>query len=173
MRDSALFDEAVARFFNPLAVKLGLPVEKEKGGVYEIRSPHFVLRIRLDTGHHRGLNVMLRPASARDFDENKPGIECGIGCFVLFQGEDLKQTMMSVYTDEDFLKQAELLAKASERFGVPYLLGQINDFEAVQEFIRKRGKPELVRIKEMQRNIERSMPNVWQVWTIREDQMPP
>jgi hypothetical protein len=63
-------------------------------------------------------------------------------------------------------------AQAAERFGIPYLLGQKNDFEAVKEWIRKRGEPELERIKQMQRNIERNMPSVRQEWVIPEDEMP-
>ena len=65
-----------------------------------------------------------------------------------------------------------MLAEATERFGVPYLLGQKKNFEAVGEFIKKRGEPELEEIKRMQRNIERNLPFVRQEWVIPEDEMP-
>lgn len=129
MRDSKLFDKAVAMFFEPIAQRLRLSLSKVREGVYEIPSPHFILRIRLHTGHARGLNVALRPASLRDFDENTAGSEYGIGCFMLFNGEKLEHIYVRVETDEDFLKLAQLLAQATERFGVPYLGGQKNDFE--------------------------------------------
>jgi hypothetical protein len=172
MRDSKLFDQAVAKHFGPISQKLGLLLSKISDGVYEMPSPHFIMRIRLHTGHRRGLNVLFRPASLRDFDESKPGIQYDLGCFMLFQGEDLKQVMVDVDTDEDFLRQARLLAGATERFGVPYLLGQKNDFESVREFIQKRGEPELEQIREMQKNIERNMPSVRQEWIIPDDEMP-
>ncbi len=172
MRDSELFDKAVARFFEPIAHELGLPLTKIGDGVYEMPSAHFITRIRLATGHRRGLNVILRRASLSDFDEGKPGIQYDVGCFMLFTGEDIKPLLFDVITDEEFLKKAQLLAGATERFALPYVLGHKNDFEAVREFIRKRGEPELEKIKEMQRNIERNMPNVRQEWTIPEDQMP-
>ena len=171
MRDSELFDKATTKYFEPIAQKLGLPFAKIRDGVYEISSSHFIMRIRLDTGHRRGLNVILRPASLQDYDENKPDA-CGIGCFIKFNGEDWKSLVASVVTDEDFLKLTQMYAQAAERFGIPYLLGQKNDFEAVKEWIRKRGEPELERIKQMQRNIERNMPSVRQEWVIPEDEMP-
>jgi hypothetical protein len=172
MRDSKLFDKAVMRFFEPIAQQLGLPISKIRDGVYEMPSPHFIMRIRLHDGHRRGLNVILRSAMLKDFGEDKPDQQYDISCFMLFHGEDLKQIIADVNTDADFIAQAELLAGAVNRFGIPYLLGQKNDFEAIREFMKKRGEPEMERIKQMQRNIERNMPSVRQEWTIPEDKMP-
>jgi hypothetical protein len=140
MRDSAIFDQAVKKFFEPIARKLGLPLVKVRDGVYEVYSPYFIMRLWLDTGHARGLNVILREASHRDFDERAPGIQFGIGCFMEFHGERLQDTFIPVDTDEDFLKRAQLLAQATERYGVPYLLGQGKDFEAVREIKKKEGE---------------------------------
>jgi len=172
MSDSKLFDKAVMRFFKPFAQRLGLAIAKIRDGVYEIPSPHFIMRIRLHDGHRRGLNVILRSAKLKDYSEDKPNQEYGIGCLLLFQGEDLKQIIVEVNTDEDFLKQAKLLAEASERFCVPYLLGQKSDFEAVREFMKKRGELDLKRIKQMQRNIECNMPSIRQEWIMPENEMP-
>lgn len=146
MRDTKIFDEAVAAFFEPIARKLALPLLKVRDGVYEIPSPHFVMRIRLDTGHRRGLNVILRPASVRDFDENKPGIQYGIGAFMQFHGERIEQTFIDVDSDDDFLKRAQLLAQAAERYGVPYLLGRGENWEAVKEMISKKTAEDLEEI---------------------------
>jgi hypothetical protein len=164
MRDSKLFDKAVAQFFEPIARKLDLPLIKMNDGVYEIQSPYSIMRIRLDTGHRRGLNVLLRPASLREYDENKPG-EFGIVNFIEFNGEKLQQTFFDVFTDEDFLRQAQLLAQAAERFGIPYLRGQKNDFEAIGEMIKKRGEPEQEKIREMMRNMPSFVREEWHIPT--------
>ena len=144
MRDSQLFDQAVGTFFEPIARRCGLPLSKVQDGAYEIASPFFIMRIRLNTGHRRGLNVLLRPASVREFDEDEPGVEYGIGNFVVFEGEDWKEQL--VETDMDFLQRAECLAKASERFGLPYLLGEGKSFDAIKEMVKRRTETDVKEI---------------------------
>jgi hypothetical protein len=46
MRDTKIFDEAVMAFFEPIARRLALPLLKVRDGVYEIPSPHFIMRDR-------------------------------------------------------------------------------------------------------------------------------
>jgi hypothetical protein len=145
MRDSKLFEKAVTTFFAPIARNHDLPLSRVRDGVYEIASAYFVMRIRLDTGHRRGLNVLLRPASSCHFDENEPGTEYGIGNVMLLEGEEWKEQVIE--TDVDFLKRAEWLAKASERFGLPYLLGKGKDFEAIKKMVEKRTQNEAEKIK--------------------------
>jgi hypothetical protein len=145
MRDSRLFDRAVKEFFEPIAAKLGLPLGEIREGVYEIASPRFIMRIRLHTGHRRGLNVLLREASAREFDENEPGIEYGIGNFVMADGEEWEERL--VETDDDFLRRAEYLVNAAKRFGIPYLLGQKKDFRMVKEMVEQRAVDNVAKIK--------------------------
>lgn len=147
MRDSKIFDEAVAKYFAPIAGELGLPLAKVADGIYEISSPHFILRVRLHTGHRRGLNVILREASSCKFDENEPFVQYGIGCFMEFHGEDLKQTFIDVDSEGNFMKQAQLLAQATKRYGVPYLLGQGRDFDAIKEVVRKKAEEGIEQIK--------------------------
>jgi hypothetical protein len=147
MRDSKLFDKAVETFFGPISRRFNLPFSKVRDGIYDIPSPHFIMRVRLDTGHHRGLNVTLRPASFRDFDEDKPGIQLGIGCFIEFYGKKPQDTLIDVFTDKDFLDRARLLAIAAEHYGVPYLLGKGKDWDAVKEVIRKKTEKDTERIK--------------------------
>src|SRR5262245_40411103 len=106
MRNSNLFDKTMADFFGPIAQRLHLSLVKVEDGIYEIPSQHFVLRIRLHTGHARGMNVMLRPASVRDFDENEPGVHYGIGCFMEFNGEKLEQVFIEVGSDDEFVEHA-------------------------------------------------------------------
>ncbi|SRR5258708_18689560 len=161
MRDSDVFDKAVKTFFEPIAQKLALPLSKVREGVYEIPSPYFIMRVRLDTGHARGLNVILRPASAEEFDENKPGVQYGIGCFMEFRGEQLERTFIDVDTDADFLEQARLLALAAERHCVPYLLGKGKDLAAIREGINKKTAADLEEIKKY-----RFPTNVREEWTV-------
>lgn len=137
MRDADLFDEAVKTFFAPFAQTLSLPLSKIRDGVYEIQSPYFIMRIRLHTGHRRGLNVLLRAASFRDFDENQPGAEYGIGNFALYHGQRIEEPVIE--TDDDFLSAAQSLAEAARRFGTPYLLGIGGDLEAIKEMVRRRS----------------------------------
>ena len=111
----------------------------------EIHSPHFILRVRLDTGHRSGLNVLLRPAEFSRFDENQPDIEYGLGNLMLFKGEPWEDPLIE--TDDDFLKRAEWLGKMSERFAVPYLLGQENNWDAIKEMVKRRTAPEIGKIK--------------------------
>jgi hypothetical protein len=147
MLDSEIFDEAVAEYFAPIAQELGLPLTKVDNGIYEIPSPHFILRIRLHTGHRRGFNVILRQASSRKFDESEPFVQYGIGCFMEFHGEDLKQTFIDVDSNDDFMKQAQLLADATKRYGIPYLVGEGKDFDAVQEIVKKQAQEKIEEIR--------------------------
>jgi hypothetical protein len=156
VRDSELFDKVVAKFFAPIANKLELPIVKVTDYIYEIPSPHFIMRIRLHGGRHRGINVILRKTSLRDFVDNKAGFQLDVGCFRLFNGEELKP-YSPVLTDSDFLQQAQWLTAEAEHSGVPYLLGLRDDFEAVQEFMAKRGEPEVQRQREMSASIRRNM----------------
>jgi len=158
MCDSELFDKTAEKLFAPIANKLGLPFFKVADGIYEIPSPYFIMRIRLDTGHSsRGLNVILRKTTLPDFVDNKVGYQLGIGCFRLFNGEELKPPCLRVFTDTEFLQQAEWYAEEAEHSGVPYLLGLKDDFEAVQNFMAKRSEPEVKRIREMNARILRNM----------------
>jgi len=149
MRDSQLFDKAVETFFGPLARKLALPLTKVQDGVYDLPSQHFIMRIRLHTGHRRGLNVLLRPASLRDFDENKPGSELGIACFIEFHGENPQVVFIDVSTDDNFFEQARLLAMAAERYGVPYLRGECKDWEVIKEMISRKTEKNVEEIEKL------------------------
>ena len=147
MRDSNLFEKAVKQYFEPMARKYNFPLIRVRDGVYDILSPCFIMRIRLHTGHARGLNVILREASLREFDEKQPFIQYGIGCFMEFCGEGLPDTFISVNSDSDFLKQARLLAEVADRFGIPYLLGQGKDFDAIKKICKEKADEQRSKIE--------------------------
>ena len=151
MRDSNLFDKAIAKYFAPFAHDTGLPLSKVSDGIYEISSPHFILRIRLHTGHRRGLNVMMRLSKYREFsdDDHTPGVMYGIGCFMENSGEDWQSKFADVETDEDFRKQTELLAEATKQFLTPYLLGGKNDFQVIKDKWDEKGKAAVSEIRKL------------------------
>jgi hypothetical protein len=90
-----------------------------------------------DTGHRRGLNASLGRTSAQTFDENNPGY--GIGRFVRFEGGKWDSNNL-VGTDADFTRQVDRFAKAAAEFGIPYLLGKGEPFEAIERQVAERNR---------------------------------
>jgi len=160
VRDSDLFDKAAAQFYAPIAKKLGLALVKVTDYIYEMPSPYFIMRFRLNGGPRRGLNVLFRQTTLRDYvDDDRPD-QYGLGCFGLYNSEEPKlepKPLPPILTDADFLQLAQLLAAEVERSAVPYLLGLKDDFESITEFMAKRAEPELQRIREMSADIKRNM----------------
>ena len=148
MRDSKLFDEGMKTYFLPFAQKHGLSWAKERDGVYDILSPYYILRIRLDTGHRRGANVILRPASHRVFDENDPTVQIGLRWFAEFYGKKSQNLFNEVSDRESFLDQMRLLALAAEQYAEPYLLGRGRNWDAIKEQIRAGAHQESEAIKQ-------------------------
>jgi hypothetical protein len=165
-RHSKIVDESVKTFFEPIARKYGFPLLKIRDGTHEMPSPYFILRIELDVECDSGLIVSLRRVTMCDFIERFPGIQYGITWFAPFSAGEIKHYNSYVVTDEDFLKKARILAEMTERFGIPYLLGQKNDFEAIKQLVESEGEPRRQKIREMQRNIERNLKNVRQEWPV-------
>jgi hypothetical protein len=151
MRDSQLFDEAVARYFRPQAERHGLSFTKIEDGIYDVGSGSFIMRIRLHTGHARGLNVMMRSSEFLNFgdDTHTPGVMYGIGCFIEHAGQDWREFFIEVDSNETFLRQAEILAQAAERFLIPYLLGHRNDFCAIKANWDAKAARELEDLKKL------------------------
>ncbi|MGH7939815.1 MAG: hypothetical protein ACREFR_01930, partial [Limisphaerales bacterium] len=153
--------------FEPIAQKCGLPLIKIQEGIYEMPSPFFIQRLEAYAGHSsRGLSAMLRQATLRAFVERVPGFQCDITWFMRFNGKDTEAFYFNIVTDEDFLKMAKLFANAIEHFGISYLLGQKDDFEAVNQFVQEQSKHSVERMRQMQRNIESKMKNVRQEWPV-------
>lgn len=151
MRDSLIFDEAIAKYFAPFARDIGLPISKMSDGIYEITSPYFILRVRLHTGHRRGLNVLMRLSKYREFsdDDRTPGVMYGIGCFMENSCKDWQNKFVDVETDDDFRKQTELLAEAAKQFLAPYLLGEKKDFQVIKETWDRKGKAAAAEIRKL------------------------
>jgi hypothetical protein len=136
--NKALFKKAVVTWFGPMAHKLGLPIIQISDGVFEIPSEKFVMRIRLDTGHRSGINVILRPITAGEFDENDPSIpQYGLGRFMQFYGEKVEKVFIFVGTEAEFLEQARLVAQAADRFVVPFFVGMDEIWKRLQPIFEK------------------------------------
>lgn len=129
------FDSAVSRYFEILAQKLELRLDRLKDGFYEIPSPYFTMRIRFEIGHRKSISATLFPTKERPANLDDKIRELGVAVFAGYNGEDMHTKPVS--TVEEFLQLAELTAKMAERFCVPYLLGQKNDFEQVKEYVDK------------------------------------
>jgi len=142
MRDSDIFDEAVGKLFKPIANNAKLVMNRLEDGVYEISSPYCVMFIRLNTGHKRGLNVILK--STRD--ENLADQAYGLGNFVMLEGRRLEEGI--VETNSDFLQEAEKFANETKTIAIPHLLGLKDDFEAVKEMVKKQTEEDVKKIEE-------------------------
>jgi hypothetical protein len=166
-RDAELLDRAMKMYFEPIAQKHNWPLVRIQDGIYEMPSPYFIQRIEAYAGHgNRDLSAMLRQTTLRAFKERTPGFQCDITWFMRFNDKNTEAFRFGIITDEDFLKMTQLFADAIEHFGVLYLLGKKNDFEAVMQFVQEQGKASVARIKQMQNDIERNMKNVRQEWPV-------
>jgi len=154
-------------YFEPIAQKHKLPLVRIEDGIYEVPSPHYILHIEAYAGHSsRGLSASLRKTTLCTFVRGRAGFQYGIGWFMSSKGENIDYFNFQINDDDDFLKMAQLYADATERFGISYLLGQTDDYEAVREFAEKEVKAREERTKQTQRNIQIKMKNVRQEWPV-------
>jgi hypothetical protein len=164
-----LFEKAVATYFKPIAEKHRFPLVKIGGNIYEIPTIHVILRIGLYSGHGSGRNLAttLRQVTLCDFVESSPHNQFGLGWFASFTGIKIDPFQADLKTDDGFLKLTQFLADLTERFAVPYLLGQKDDFEAVREFAVEKieNNLETKKMKEMTRQIERN-PKIVKAWPV-------
>src|SRR5216684_7123154 len=74
------FEQAVARYFEPIAREQDWPLIRPRQDVYEIPSPYFVMRIRYWVGAHtKSINATLIPIEEMPGDiENGGQGELGI-----------------------------------------------------------------------------------------------
>jgi len=135
------FEQAVARYFVPIAQEHGWSCIRRAPTVYEIPSPHFVMRIRFDVGaHRRSINALLLPKDQMPGDiENGGEGELGIAVIAGYNGV----TIESIPWDWDqnkngLLGQAQYVAAMVREHGLPYLTGKKSDWPNVVEFISKR-----------------------------------
>ena len=104
------------------------------------------MRIRRGVGHRKGILITLLPKQDLYYDhlENIHN-ELGLGNFVEFNNERLIES--PIETTEDYILEAEKLAKVAEQYVIPYLLGAKTDFIEVKEYTEKRSAAAVREIK--------------------------
>ena len=134
-----IFDQAVLQFFDPMAQKFGFSLNKLQDGIYEILGQKFAIRIRRGTGHRKGILVTLLPVQESYYNDlEKLHDEIGLGNFIKFSNKQLLE--MPINTSKGYILEAEKLAKATELFIIPYLLGMKTDFIEVKEYVHKQSE---------------------------------
>jgi hypothetical protein len=166
MLGSKTFDKAVATFFKPIAQKHGLPLLKIEDCIYEMPSPYFILRIGLLAGHNRSISATLRQVSLRNFVDRVVGIQYDIGWLLRFNGEDTEPFHFLISDDNDILRKVQMEADATERFGIPYILGLKDDFESVKEFAKREVETRMERMRQTRPKKEIKLKNVRQEWPV-------
>jgi len=73
----------------------------------------------------------------------------GIKCFVEFYGGDIQNTCIEVSSDEDFNKQAQLFANATEQYATPYLLGKRNDWDPIQTMVKRKTEKNVEELRKL------------------------
>jgi hypothetical protein len=131
--DVKLFDNAVVRFFLPVAAKIKLPLNRLQDGIYEIAAPESVMRIRLGIGHGKSVLATIMATRDRPPDVNDTSKELGLGLISRFHGDAVHTEAVS--TEREFLEQAEIVAHKAEEHFVPYLLGLRDDLERAKEYV--------------------------------------
>lgn len=128
--------------------------------LYEIRTAHFVMRIRFETGAHRkSINATLIPASEMPGDIEKGGHgELGVVVVAGYNGLPIDYIPWA-QTEEGLFEEAQYRANMAREYGLPYLLGQKSDWERVKEYINEK-------IEERSKEIRKFKfpPNVQKRW---------
>lgn len=154
------FEQAVGRYFEPIAKEHGWPLIRRGDNVYETTSPFFVMRIRFDIGAHtKGINATLVPTdqASRDIGSGGGG-ELGVGVLAGYNGVEIKYIPWE-QTETGFFAEAQNVAEMMKTYGVPYLLGQKSDWNNVKDYIQGRIKERAKEIKQYE-----FPPNVQKRW---------
>lgn len=139
----ATFEEAVARFFQPIAKEHGWQIIRCSDNTYEISSEHCVMIVDWHQGQHtRSLNVTLIPNEADSKDRKKIGVWPIAG----YNGNPFKYTPWT-QTAEGFFQEAEYMARLAKQYCLPYLLGLKSDWKDVEEYWEAESKKELEKIE--------------------------
>jgi hypothetical protein len=137
------FDEAVTRFFEPIAKEHGWQTIRRSDNAYEIRSEHCTMVVDWHQGMHaRSLNVQLIPNEKASKDRNKIGLWPIAG----YNGNPFKYIPWE-QTAEGFFQEAEYIAKLTKQYCMPYMLGSKSDWEKVEEYWAAESQKELEKIK--------------------------
>ncbi|MGD9789515.1 MAG: hypothetical protein AB7Q00_05425 [Phycisphaerales bacterium] len=133
-----IFDQAVSRYFAPLAANVNLPLHQLIDGVYEIRGKDFTLRIRRHTGHIRGILITIVSTAMIASDTNDLCNEIGLGNVAEYGGESIAEFLPD--SDSEYLQSACVLASETNKYLIPYLEGYRSDFAELKKYVDDRTK---------------------------------
>jgi len=138
------FHKSVTRCFEPIARERGWPLVHTSEDTCEIQASHLNLKIRFRIGRHsRNIDaVLVDPRLGR----GNPNSELGIFAIAAYNGVNI-QFLPSEQTEQGFYDYAQYVAEMTRTFGLPYLLGQKGDWNAVREHWLRETDKEIERIK--------------------------
>ena len=141
------FEKAVRLHFEPIARDHVWPLLHNSQDIYEVPSPHFVMRIRFGAGFHtRTIDVTLAPSGLKP--EGVAGDEAELGLFAVagYNGVEM-QILPREQTEVGLLEYAAYLAAMAAAFALPYLLGSKVDWDHVRDYWRAESAKEMNKIK--------------------------
>jgi hypothetical protein len=154
------FDFAVSQYFEPMAKRFRLSISHLKDGLYEIQSPYYSMRIEYTEGHiGKQILATLFPTKDRPANVEDRVRKYGVGLIAKYNGVDMQTH--PVRAVEDFLSQADHIEKMTEKFCVPYFLGQKNDFEQIESYAE--GLIEKSGIRKMKWKLPKNAREEWKL----------
>jgi len=133
---SSTFDVLVTQAFEPWAKRAGFVLKNPRDGIFEIEGLRFTMRIRRGTGHLKGFVVTLSRKSSQVVDLDDLDGEIGLSVIAEFNGQPLRTWALN--SIDDWKVALEDAAAASQAFCLPYLIGEISNFEDIEQFIEVR-----------------------------------
>jgi hypothetical protein len=124
-------NEIVATF-GEISRAAGLELETTNSSFVEIAGSGLVLRIRWEVERIKGVFVTLLRANTADESSFN---EYGISYLVEFKNlPDIDNVDVARSKSNNVVAMAELV----KRYALPYLLGEVTDFQAVEEYAKRR-----------------------------------
>jgi hypothetical protein len=141
------FEQAVARYFEPIARHQGWPLVRTAETTYEIRSPLFRMQIRFGVGmHSKNIDAILIPSNQSVESRAKDSGSFGVFALAGYNGIEM-EVLPREQTEQGFFEYAEYIANMAKRFGLPHMLGQRFDAENVRDYWKKKSEMELEKIR--------------------------
>jgi hypothetical protein len=126
------FEQSVRKWFDEVAAKRGLRVEKVSDGVLQIRSPKFRLRVSGSRNHGTDLvDVGVTLFS----DESQPGI--GLANIMEFRGDRLVSPELRARS-ADIDAEVRRLSDLAEEYCGAFLAGQRDQWNDIVQFVEEK-----------------------------------
>jgi hypothetical protein len=142
------FERAVTQYFEPIAREHNWPLIRGTAELYEIPSPHFVMRIRYSVGAHaKSIYATLIPANEMPGNIEQGGRgELGVAVIAKYNGVPIEYIPWD-NIEEGMFGEAKYVADMATEFAIPYMLGQKSDWDEVKAYIARDTEKALEKIK--------------------------